>query len=132
MHPTTRRHVMTIKRPDTENEDVFDERGVMRDKKTFVVPMQFRDERTVINDAVRSYMDARKELLADGGSRGAHSAGWAEDKSRGFAVGMRNDALAQIYQEVEQSSCSCSKLKSQAARRSPQAAHARRPASTCA
>jgi hypothetical protein len=39
--------------------------------------------------------------MADGGSAAAHRPGWVEDKSRGFAVGARNDEVEQAYREVE-------------------------------
>ena len=42
---------MITKRPDTENENVFDEHGLLKPGATYRVPMQFRDERTVFNDA---------------------------------------------------------------------------------
>jgi hypothetical protein len=75
-----------MKRPNENDDDVFDEKGCLKDKTTYVVPMQFRDERTVFNDAAAIYDRQRREMCADGLSTAGHKAGWAEDPSRGRAV----------------------------------------------
>ena len=87
----------------------MDDDNTLRDGEVRRTPMLLRDGLDSWSDETRQqFTDAEARikqrdgvLMPDGASAAMHRPGFAQNKARGFAVGLRNDARAQAYASAE-------------------------------
>jgi hypothetical protein len=89
---------MNLKHSDEDEDAIFDSRGCLKDKRTFRVPLEMRDERSVFTDTAAMHRPGFRRMpvpAADSREAGAAIA-HAHNRAQSYFASELSDARAKI------------------------------------